>query len=332
MKSLAERVLANDRAALARLITLIENENEQGLAALDGLAPRAGKAHIIGITGPSGSGKSSLVNRLAPLLAGRLPADQPNKVAIVAVDPSSPFSGGALLGDRVRMASLSAEPGIFMRSMATRGALGGLARAAYGAVEALDAAGYPWILIETVGAGQSEVEIAHLAHTTLVLEAPGLGDDVQAAKAGILEIADILAVNKADQPGAEAAERALRAMLEIGAESRPPDPDAWQVPVMRVSALEGEGVEALADAIQAHARWLGERGRKKASDITRIDEQFDAILRAELWNKLLQELPSGALRRARLAAEERHVSPRQAARRLLARYTRDMGVKTEPKL
>jgi LAO/AO transport system kinase len=320
MSALVKQALDSSRPALARLITLIENETPAGLEALDALAKHAGTAHIVGITGPSGSGKSSLVNRLAPILAARQPRETPNKVAIIAVDPSSPFSGGALLGDRVRMASLAADPGIFMRSMATRGALGGLARATYGAVEALDAAGFAWILIETVGAGQSEVEIARLAHTTLVLEAPGLGDDVQAAKAGILEIADILAVNKADQPGAEAAERALRAMLEIGHELRPPDPNAWQVPVLRVSALEGEGVDALADALQAHAEWLARTGGKAARDIARIDGLFDTALRAELWQDVIRNLPKGALERARRSAEERHVSPRQAARRLLARY------------
>lgn len=320
MNALVKQALGGSRPALARLITLIENETPAGLEALDALASHAGTAHIVGITGPSGSGKSSLVNRLAPTLAARLPSETPNKVAVIAVDPSSPFSGGALLGDRVRMASLAAEPGIFMRSMATRGALGGLARAAYGAVEALDAAGFAWILIETVGAGQSEVEIARLAHTTLVLEAPGLGDDVQAAKAGILEIADILAVNKADQPGAEAAERALRAMLEIGRELRPPDPNAWQVPVLRVSALEGEGIEELADALQAHAEWLSKTGGKAARDTARIDGLFEAALRAELWQDLTQSLPQGTLERARRSAEERHVSPRQAAHRLLARY------------
>ena len=165
--------------------------------ALDELYPKSGQAHLIGITGPSGSGKSTLVNRLALELAGESSSDL--KVAIIAIDPTSPFSGGALLGDRVRMRDLADRPDIFIRSMATRGALGGLARTAGEAALLLDAVGFPYVLIETVGAGQSEVDIARLAHTTVVIEAPGLGDDVQAGKAGILEIADILVVNKVRQ-------------------------------------------------------------------------------------------------------------------------------------
>ena len=204
-----DEVLAGERLALARLLTLVENDTPKGRAALDYLYPHTGRAHLIGITGSPGTGKSSLVNQLAKSFRSA----GVEKVAVIAVDPSSPFTGGALLGDRVRMRDLSGDPGVFIRSMASRGALGGLARSTASATQVLDAAGFEIILIETVGAGQSEIDIARLAHTVLVVEAPGLGDDIQAIKAGILEIADIMVVNKCDLPGAEQTARALK---EIG--------------------------------------------------------------------------------------------------------------------
>ncbi len=209
--NLAASVLAGDRYALARLLTRVENDLEDGRAALAELFPHTGRAHLIGVTGAPGTGKSSLVNQLA--LHYR--KAEGRRVGIVAVDPSSPFSGGAVLGDRVRMRDLSGDSGVFIRSMASRGSLGGLARATAGIVQVLDAAGFEVILIETVGAGQAEVDIARLAHTTLVVEAPGLGDDIQAIKAGILEIADILVINKADRPGVENTEKALKSTLEL---------------------------------------------------------------------------------------------------------------------
>ena len=212
---LAAAVLQGDRLALARLLTHVENDTADGRAALRALFPRTGKAHLIGVTGAPGTGKSSLVNRLALYFR-----EHHKRVAIAAVDPSSPFTGGAVLGDRVRMKDLSGDADVFIRSMASRGALGGLARTTAGIVQAFDAAGYEIILIETVGAGQGEVDIARLAHTTLVVEAPGLGDDIQAIKAGILEIADILVVNKADRPGVENTEKALRSVLELGLPAR----------------------------------------------------------------------------------------------------------------
>src|ERR1041384_3000168 len=209
--SLTESVLAGNRLALARLLTQVENDSQEGRASLAELFQHTGKAHLIGVTGAPGTGKSSLVNQLA--LYYRKNTDK--KVAIVAVDPSSPFTGGAVLGDRVRMRDLSGDPGIFIRSMASRGSLGGIAQKTASLVQIFDAAGYEMIIIETVGAGQSEVDVARLAHTTVVVEAPGLGDEIQGIKAGILEIADVLVINKADRPGVENTERALRSTLEL---------------------------------------------------------------------------------------------------------------------
>ncbi|MCK4962023.1 MAG: methylmalonyl Co-A mutase-associated GTPase MeaB, partial [Anaerolineales bacterium] len=215
--SLAAKVMAGDRLALARLLTQIENEELVGLDCLSDLYPHTGRAHLVGVTGAPGTGKSTLVNRL--VLHMRSVAEgketEPATVAVVAVDPSSPFSGGAILGDRIRMRDLAGDPGVFIRSMASRGALGGLARATAGMVQALDAVGFDIILIETVGAGQAEVDIARTAHTTVVVSAPSMGDEIQAIKAGILEIADILVVNKADIPGADNTLRFLRATLQM---------------------------------------------------------------------------------------------------------------------
>ena len=204
-------ILEGNRLSLSRLLTQVENNSPEGRAALAELFPHTGKAHLIGVTGAPGTGKSSLVNQLTLYYR----KEQKKSVAIIAVDPSSPFTGGAVLGDRVRMRDLSGDEGVFIRSMASRGSVGGLAQTTAALVQVFDAAGYEIIIIETVGAGQSEVDIARLAHTTIVVEAPGLGDEIQAIKAGILEIADVLVVNKADRPGVENTERALRSTLEL---------------------------------------------------------------------------------------------------------------------
>ena len=242
---------------------------------------------VIAFIGPSGSGKSMLVNRLALELAGE--ASGSLKVAIIAVDPSSPFSGGALLGDRVRMRDLATRSDIFIRSMATRGTLGGLARAANEAALLMDAVGFPYVIIETVGAGQSEVDIARLAHTTVVIEAPGLGDDVQAGKAGILEIADILAVNKADRPGAETTARSLAVMLEIGKELRGSamgsEKSIWDVPVLMTSALNGDGISELANTIKSHRAYLDESGEWEKRGQARARDLFDRLVRDALYDK-----------------------------------------------
>src|SRR5512146_866470 len=270
--SLTESVLEGNRLALARLLTQAENDSQQGRATVAELFPHTGNAHLIGVTGAPGTGKSSLVNQLA--LYYRKNTDK--RVAIVAVDPSSPFTGGAVLGDRVRMRDLSGDDGIFIRSMASRGSLGGLAQKTAALVQVFDAAGYDMIIIETVGAGQSEVDVARLAHTTVVVEAPGLGDDIQAIKAGILEIADVLVVNKADRPGVEKTERALRSTLELAhpaarrvfshhgkmmsVAGSAIDSATWIPPIHKTVATEGKGIPEVVASITKHAEHLHQTG------------------------------------------------------------------------
>src|SRR5512140_3865184 len=294
--NLPESVLKGDRLSLARLLTQVENLTTDGRLALATLFPHSGKAHLIGITGAPGTGKSTLVNRLALHYRGRQ-----KRVAVVAVDPSSPFTGGAVLGDRVRMKDLSGDPGVFIRSMASRGSLGGLAQSTAGVVQVFDAAGYQIVLIETVGAGQGEVEIARLAHTTLVVEAPGLGDDIQAIKAGILEIADILVISKADRPGVENTEKALRSMLELAhpgqrvyshhgrmlvaeapVEAGTP---MWIPPIQKTVSTEGLGITELADQITRHADYLRSTGGWAARDQARLASELQLILQQTLVDR-----------------------------------------------
>lgn len=233
-------------APIARLISRAEAACPEAREALAQIYARAGKAHVIGITGVPGSGKSTLVGQLAKLLRAR-----GTRVGIVAIDPSSPYSGGAILGDRIRMSEHATDSGVFIRSMATRGALGGMARAALDAVDILDVGGFETVIIETVGVGQDEVEIARASHTTIVVSAPGLGDEIQAIKAGLLEIADIHVVSKCDRSDAARTLADLKAMLTMGLVGKT-ESQGWQRPVVGVSSLEGAGIEELADAILRH--------------------------------------------------------------------------------
>ncbi len=281
--SLAENVRSGDRLSLARLLTLIENEDELGLTVLGELFAYTGAAHLIGITGAPGTGKSTLVNHLA--LALRQGDD---RVGIIAVDPSSPFSGGAILGDRIRMRDLAGDPGIFIRSMASRGALGGLARTTHSLSQAMDAAGFEWILIETVGAGQAEVDIASTAHTTIVIDAPGRGDDIQANKAGILEIADILVVNKADLPGADNTRRTLELALHMAMPAQDEDRGQhWAPPVIATIATEGEGIDTLKEAVLDHKAYLTSSGEGQERERTRVIHQLETLLRDQLLDRFL---------------------------------------------
>ena len=264
---LAERLLQGDRRALARVLSLLEDGGAAARELASLLYSHGGRAYVVGVTGAPGTGKSTLVNTLA-----RAYRERGSTVGILAVDPTSPFTGGALLGDRVRMRDLAGDPGVFIRSTATRGGSGGLPRVAADIVHALDAAGFERIFIETVGAGQDEVEVARLAHTVIVVDSPGLGDEIQAIKAGILEIAHILVVNKADREGAEQTLTALRLMLELaapagggvshhgqamavaGVEAAPAG--RWQPPVLPTVATEAQGTAAVLEAIEAHRAHL----------------------------------------------------------------------------
>ena len=323
---LVQGVLAGNRRALARLITQIENNAPHAADALARLFPHTGRAYLVGITGAPGTGKSTVVNGLARVLRQR-----EHTVAIVAVDPTSPFSGGAVLGDRIRMNDLSGDRGIFIRSMASRGNLGGLATATSDVVRALDAAGFDYVLVETVGAGQSEVDIARMAYTTLVLDAPGLGDDVQAIKAGILEIADILVINKADRPGVQNTVRALRAMLEMGhrfqttghhgplLQTAPAEPeyDFWQVPILKTVALQNEGLEAVADAIDQHRAYLDESGQRTARERLRVESELTERLRSALLEQLLGQHAHTTLENVIQRVVSRELAPAGAVEELL---------------
>jgi LAO/AO transport system kinase len=317
---IAKKAAAGDRLSIARLLTMIESGKPDGLEALDALYPKSGRAHLIGITGPSGSGKSTLVNHLALELAGEPSTDL--KVAVIAIDPTSPFTGGALLGDRVRMRDLANRPDIFIRSMATRGALGGLARAADEAAILLDAVGFSYILIETVGAGQSEVDIARLAHTTVVIEAPGLGDDIQAGKAGILEIADILVVNKSDKTGADAAEHSLSVMLEIGEELRR-DSDKqevlkWKTPILMTSALNGEGITELAKKIHSHRTFLNESREWEKRSQSRALDTFIRLINEKLFENWQVNVDPDIYNQVKNGVIKHQISPRRAIKQLFS--------------
>ena len=339
--SLAQRVLDGERRALARAISLVESGRAGDAEILAALYPHTGNAHRVGVTGPPGSGKSTLVNALALAMRQR-----GLRLGIVAVDPTSPFTGGAILGDRIRMGDLVGDPGIFIRSMATRGSLGGLARATSGVIEVLDAAGFDVVIVETVGAGQSEVGIAQTVHTTIVIEVPGLGDDIQAIKAGILEVADVLVVNKADQPQAENTFRALRAMLDVGAPHSGAaghhapramlageddgkgveklSDKGWKIPILKTIASEGQGVEALLDAVQAHRAYLVEGGRLAALARARVASELETLLREALLAELADSLGPQEIERTIDEVLARRLDPHSAVDGLvrLARRSR----------
>ncbi len=331
MEALVQRLLQGERRALARLLTYVENEVEGVEAALAALFPHTGKAWVIGITGAPGTGKSSLVNALAKAFRER-----EKTIAIIAVDPTSPFTGGAILGDRIRMRDLSGDDGVFIRSMATRGSLGGLARATRDAIRVMDAAGFDIILVETVGAGQSEVDIVRTAHTTLVVEAPGLGDDVQAIKAGILEIADVLVVNKADRPGALNTVKSLNAMLRMGhpasrtqlvahhgrlleveALTSNTHEAMWIPPIVQTVAIEGKGIDKLLDAIHKHREHLQQDNLFAALERTHIEVELYERLREALLANLLRNISQDAIQTLIQRIQTRELDPQGAVQELL---------------
>ncbi|MEU5346681.1 methylmalonyl Co-A mutase-associated GTPase MeaB [Streptomyces sp. NPDC020766] len=255
--------------AVARLISLVEGASPQLREVMAALAPLAGNAYVVGLTGSPGVGKSTCTSALVTAYRR-----QDKRVGVLAVDPSSPFSGGALLGDRVRMSDHASDPGVYIRSMATRGHLGGLAWAAPQAIRVLDAAGCDVVLVETVGVGQSEVEIASQADTSVVLLAPGMGDGIQAAKAGILEIGDVYVVNKADRDGADATARELNHMLGLG-ESR--GPGDWRPPIVKTVAAQEEGIDEVVEALEKHRAWMEERGVLVERRLARASREVETI-------------------------------------------------------
>ena len=305
---LVARLLKGDKLALSRVLSLVKNGLPEGREAMKSLFSHTGRAHIVGVTGPAGSGKSTLVGALARELRGR-----DRTVAIIAVDPTSPFSRGAVLGDRIRMQELTGDPGVFIRSMATRGALGGLAPTTNDLATVLDAAGKDVVIIETVGAGQDEVEVAGTAHTTIVISVPGSGDEVQAIKAGILEIADILVVNKADQPRAELTAKQLHVFMDLGRNV------GWDVPILKTVAIKGDGVKDLADAIERHREYLQSSGRLEEARRQRARRQLLALAQEEMLSRVLATAEgNGRLEELVEAIAKRELDPQTAAERLIA--------------
>lgn len=306
---LVEPVCAGERRAIARMLSRAEAAGPEAREALDLLYARTGRAHVVGITGVPGSGKSTLVSKLVAALL-----ESGRKAGVIAVDPSSPYSGGSILGDRIRMGEVSSHPSVFVRSMATHGALGGLARGTLEAVDILDAAGYDMVIIETVGVGQDEVDVVRATHTTVVVSAPGLGDDIQAIKAGILEIADVHAVSKGDKPESDRTVSELKSMLGLG---MPATGLRRAVPVIKTCSPRGEGVAELLAAIDAHRQYLVTsreyEGRRQSIRERRMLKAAEQVLHDEFERHrqgrmvdLLAELSRAS------------ISPHTAARRLLA--------------
>ena len=305
---LVQRLLDGDRRALTRIITYVENGYPEARRAMRDLFPHSGKTHIVGITGPTGSGKSTLVGAMARELRKR-----DRSIGIIAIDASSPFSQGALLGDRIRMQDLTSDPEVFIRSMATRGALGGLAAATNDAVTVLDAAGKDIVLVETVGAGQDEVEIADTAHTTIVVNIPGAGDDMQAIKAGILEIADILVVNKADDPAANSVAKQLHIFMSLDRD------EGWTVPILKTIAHKEEGIGELLDEVDRHGEFLKESGRLEEMRRHRARRQLLTLTQAMLLSGVLESVEAnGTLDKLVESIATRDIDPHSAAEKLIA--------------
>jgi len=283
VSAMVEQLLAGDPRALSRVISLIENHASGSQALLSALFPHSGKARIVGLTGSPGAGKSTLVDQLA-----RVYREQKKTVGIVAVDPTSPYTGGAILGDRIRMTSHHSDPGIFIRSMATRGFLGGLARATADVASVMDASGRDLVLIETVGVGQDEVDIVRLADVTVVILVPGMGDDVQSIKAGIMEIADIFVINKSDRDGADRVEKEIRAMQSLAIRG-----DDWNPPIVQTVATTGKGIPELAAAIADYEKHLTGRGLLHQKRTNNWRERLVEMLRASLFDRVLKDQLTG---------------------------------------
>ena len=309
MKDIAEKIINGNQLAAARLIRLIEESDPEGIDGLKELYPHTGKAFILGITGPPGAGKSTLVTHIISEYRKR-----GLKVGVVAVDPSSPFSGGALLGDRLRMRQHTEDRGVFIRSMATRGHLGGLSKTTKETALVFDAMGYEIVLIETVGVGQDEVEVVDFVHSTAVVSLPGMGDDIQAMKAGLLEIGDIFVVNKADKPGSDDVVDQLRLMLDM----RSAPDGTWEPPILKTVAVNGEGVPELVDAFYAHRDYLKQNERFNEHNIEREYQFFRRLVMEMAADKIynsVEDLPAYSKLLGKL--RDRKIDPYSAAETLI---------------
>jgi len=307
IQEIARGVLAGDCRSIARAITTIEDNTPKAQELIASIYPYTGNAHIIGLTGPPGSGKSTLIDKIL-----REYRRKDKTVGVIAVDPTSPFTGGAFLGDRIRMQELSTDQGVFIRSMATRNYLGGIAKATKNAAKVLDAAGKDVVIVETVGAGQSEVEIIKVAQTTVVIFAPGLGDEIQAIKAGIMEIADIFVVNKADRANANKAVMDIQAMLQLNNKEK-----MWKPPVLKTKALTGEGVPQLVEKIEEHRLFLEKRLERKRSREKAEAELIEAI-KEKVASSIIEELKrEGKLEDFLQKILEKKMDPASIAEKLL---------------
>jgi LAO/AO transport system kinase len=303
---LLEPLRRGEARALGRAISWMENGHPGARDLMARLWPHLGRAAVIGITGSPGAGKSTLTDRLARVLLA-----EGQRVGILAVDPTSPFSGGAILGDRIRMQRIAAEPGIFIRSMATRGALGGLARATQDAIDLLDAAGFDTVIVETVGVGQDEVDVVSCVQTCCVVLVPGMGDEIQAIKAGIMEVADLFIINKADRDGADQVEREVEAMKSLAT------PQGWDPPVLRTVAQQGEGIPELLAKFREHGIWLREHGglARKARERARL--RFDSLLAEAAVRRVKAQAGPARLEAALQGIADRSLDPYSAVASIL---------------
>jgi LAO/AO transport system kinase len=307
IEEIAKGVLAGDKRSIAKAITIAENSPEEAQNLIAAVYPHTGKAHIIGLTGPGGSGKSTLIEKMVREYRRR-----GKTVGVIAVDPTSPFTGGAFLGDRIRMQELTIDDGVFIRSMATRNNPGGIAKATKDAVKILDASGKDVIIVETVGAGQSEVEIIKVAQTIIVIHAPGLGDEIQAIKAGIMEIADIFVVNKADRENADKAVMDIQAMLQLNNREK-----AWIPPIIKTVALTGEGVSQLIEKIEEHWQFL-QKGLLHKRSLEKAEAELVEAIKEKVTSSIIEKL-----KREKRFEEilrqivEREIDPASAAEKLL---------------
>lgn len=317
VEELIERMLKGDRKATARLITLVENNEETAREIVRRIYKYTGKAYIVGITGPPGAGKSTLLDKLIEM-ARR----EGNVVGVIAIDPTSPFTGGALLGDRIRMQRHSTDPGVFIRSMATRGSLGGLAKATNDAIKVLDAYGCDVIFVETVGVGQVEVDIVKTADTVVVVTVPGLGDDVQAIKAGLMEIADVFVLNKADKEGAEGALFELELTLDL--EKDRWEKKGWRPPIVATVAFTNKGINDLWEAIKKHRAFLNESGNIREKRLIRAEEEVKTIVADTISNRISRQLREGELSKIVGMIAERSLDPYSAAELIMQKT---LGVK-----